>query len=334
MPISMIITQAGLNSLSQGGTTRIASLGLGTTSYTPTDQATSLRDEIKRLPAAGVTAGSLIKVSVTDDSSASYTCREIGLFDADDVLIAVYSQSAAIVQKSATSSALIAIDIAFDNGLAQNIVFGDTDFAFPTANTTTAGISRLATLEDANNQIAGAVVDGDVLSGYIDQKSSSSIDQDNDQQLATSAAIYQLKALIEENTQGINLLANRGYIKRYIEINYTPESSNHSEIPENSEIWTWYETTPDFISAKIKVEFQRIGEVFKLTLWAINLSEETLIENPTSKFNIKINPIDVPMFSAVSGASTNENYIEFRAIFVPNNAPNIYYPFELRIEEK
>ncbi len=313
MAISMIITTQGLQSLSTGGATEISELALGRGIYTAGPNQTALQQPIKRLPASGTSTNGVIHVSANDTSDTSYQCYELGLYDTQDTLIAVYSQSEPLLIKADVSTALITVAIAFNSHLADHITFANTNFTYPAATTELAGVSRLATLNDANNQTAGAVIDGQILTSYVDQtinqKSSSATDQNNDQQLATSAAIYQLKTLIEANAQDIQ--------------------SIKSEIDSNPQPTTIITGSYDGSGAAVNLEFEEYGQEdyrirailnksdgpFNIKLYEVHydqgMDEMDIDQIPTTPYNLVISQLPLQHSPDIQQHNDEFNFLIF-----------------------
>ena len=150
--MDMIVTTAGRQALVNAQQTGTASvvinkIGVGTGKYTATDSQTALVSETKRLPIVeGGSAGdNAIHVAYQDAGSDAYAVHEIGLFLEDGTLFAVTSQTTAILQKTATSTALIVLDIVFADVNVSSITFGDVTFSNPAASASNAGVVVLAT---------------------------------------------------------------------------------------------------------------------------------------------------------------------------------------------
>lgn len=161
--MKMIVTAAGRQALvnaEQTGTAPvvISKIGVGTGKYTATDSQTALVAETKRLPIVegGSAGANSIHVAYQDASTDAYAVHEIGLFLEDGTLFAVTSQTAAILQKSATATALLVIDIVFTDIDVSSIAFGDVTFTNPAASQDNAGVVAIATddevAEGANTQ--------------------------------------------------------------------------------------------------------------------------------------------------------------------------------------
>lgn len=150
--MDMVVTTAGRQALvnsQQTGTSSIVinKIGVGSGKYTPTESQTALVSETKRLPIVeGGSAGdNSIHVAYQDAGTDTYAVNEIGLFLEDGTLFAVTSQATAILQKTATSTALIVLDIAFADLDVTNISFGSVTFSNPAATELNAGVVALAT---------------------------------------------------------------------------------------------------------------------------------------------------------------------------------------------
>lgn len=133
--MDMIVTTAGRQALinaAQTGTApvTISHIGVGTGKYTATEGQTGLIAETKRLPIieGGSAGDSYIHVAYQDASEDAYSVNEIGLFLDDGTLFAVTSQATAILQKTATATALLVIDIAFTDVDVSALSFGDVTY--------------------------------------------------------------------------------------------------------------------------------------------------------------------------------------------------------------
>lgn len=156
MPLEFILTTAGKAAIVSANNTgtnpvTINRVGVGSASWTPTAAATALNTEIKKITAIGgaAVANDTIHVTASDTSSDVYTVKEIGLFLTDGTLLAVYSQSAAIITKGAETVALIAADLVITGLPAGSVTVGDTTFDYPQATETVKGVAELATTAEA-----------------------------------------------------------------------------------------------------------------------------------------------------------------------------------------
>jgi hypothetical protein len=156
MPIAFILTNAGKAAIVAANNTgtnpvTINRVGVGSASWTPTAAATALNTEIKKITAIGgaAVANDTIHVTASDTSSDVYTVREIGLFLTDGTLLAVYSQSAAIITKGAETVALIAADLVITGLPAGSVTVGDIEFDYPPATESVKGVAEIATTAEA-----------------------------------------------------------------------------------------------------------------------------------------------------------------------------------------
>jgi hypothetical protein len=154
--LQFILTTAGKNAIVNANNTgtnpiTIAKVGIGSASWTPTAAATALQTEIKKITtiSGAAVADDTIHVTASDTSNAAYTVREIGLFTSDDILVAVYSQSAAIITKGASTVALIAADLVITGVPAGSVTVGDASFNYPQATETVKGVAEIATTAEA-----------------------------------------------------------------------------------------------------------------------------------------------------------------------------------------
>lgn len=153
--IKMVITTAGrqalINSSSTGtNAVKIASIGVGTGRYTPTESQTALQAEVKRLNIVeGGSAGdNAFHVAYRDESSSSYSVYEFGLFLDNGILFAVYSTSELLLQKSSSAIAELAVDVALTDINIEQIQFGEVTYSNPAATTENAGVLAIATEEE------------------------------------------------------------------------------------------------------------------------------------------------------------------------------------------
>lgn len=171
--MDMIVTTAGRQALINAAKTgtapvTISHIGVGAGKYTATEGQTALIAETKRLPIieGGSTGDNYIHVAYQDASEDAYSVNEIGLFLADGTLFAVTSQTAAILQKTATATALLVIDIAFTDVDVSSLSFGDVTYSNPGATTSNSGVVTLATPEEvaAGTNASKAVTPAALLS--------------------------------------------------------------------------------------------------------------------------------------------------------------------------
>ncbi|MDA5192799.1 tail fiber protein [Govanella unica] len=154
--LTMIVTNAGRAALVNAENTGtqpvlIAQAGISATALSPTPATAVVPDEIKRIGtlSGDVVADDTIHLIVRDETSKQYTVRTVGLYLADGTLFAVYGQAAPIIEKSAQSMLLLAIDIRFADVNANELTFGDSNFLNPPATVDQPGVIELATGPEA-----------------------------------------------------------------------------------------------------------------------------------------------------------------------------------------
>lgn len=126
------ITTAGLqavfNATNNGLQAKITAVGLGDSSYAPTQDRTALGNERSRLAIASgqLATPTQIHMNVIDDSSKTFWVREVGFFLEDGTLFAVYSESGkALAYKSPDIDLLLAFDLALSGVPANSITIID-----------------------------------------------------------------------------------------------------------------------------------------------------------------------------------------------------------------
>lgn len=152
MSFTLTITTAGLDALvnAQGGSTdaiRIEQVGFSDQAVTIFPTLTALPGEFKRIGAISGAAISetVIHMTAQDSSQDIYDLRSFALYLADGTLFALYSQPTPIISKAAVLNLQLAFDIAFQDGIAGDIEFGDATFLFPPATETIRGVAEIAT---------------------------------------------------------------------------------------------------------------------------------------------------------------------------------------------
>lgn len=157
MSFTLTITTAGLDALvnAQTGTTdaiRIAQVGFSQSAVTIVPTLTALPGEFKRISAiSGATiSATIIHMTAQDASADVYDLRSFALYLADGTLFALYSQANPIISKAAVLNLQLAFDIAFQDGIAGDIEFGDATFLFPPATETIKGVAEIATQAEVN----------------------------------------------------------------------------------------------------------------------------------------------------------------------------------------
>lgn len=153
----IIITNAGRAALVNATNTgtnpiTIVSMGITSTAFIPSAETTALPSELKRISAlsGGATAPDTLHLTVADEGSDAYAMRGYGFYLADGTLFAVHGQADPIVNKTASSMLLLALDVKFADINAEDLEFGDTNFMLPIATTTVYGQVKLATQAQAN----------------------------------------------------------------------------------------------------------------------------------------------------------------------------------------
>ena len=152
----IIVTDAGRAALvnaANNGTAPvvIAAAGVSSSVLAPTPQTAALPGEIKRIAtlSGDVVSDDTIHLILRDESADQYTLRSLAFYLGDGTLFAVYGQALPIIEKSAQSMLLLAVDIRFADIDAAALSFGDTNFLNPPATTDRLGVVELATDAEA-----------------------------------------------------------------------------------------------------------------------------------------------------------------------------------------
>lgn len=153
--LNFILTNAGRTAISQVGQLGpvvISQVAIGSNGYTATASQTALQAQIKQIVPSGssVPTGGTIHMTVQDDSTDSYSVKEIGIYTSTGVLFAVYSQTANILVKASASVALFALDIVIANVPAGTVTIGDALFQYPPATETVKGVAEIATTAEVS----------------------------------------------------------------------------------------------------------------------------------------------------------------------------------------
>lgn len=170
LPITL--TDAGRAALVNAQNTGTVALTISQVGVSPTHTAgaltglAALPGELKRLNTFGgdVVAEDTLHLTIRDESADTYSLRAFGLYLSDGTLFAVYSQAAAILEKSAAAMLLLATDIVMASLTTAMIEFGDTDFINPPATSETPGVVELADQAETN---AGDRFDVAVVPGRL-----------------------------------------------------------------------------------------------------------------------------------------------------------------------
>lgn len=149
----IVITDAGreevVNAENNGtAPVEIVAVAVGTGQYTPNKTQTALVNETKRINSvSGISVGDdIIHINASDDSSDVYDIYEFGLITDSGTLFAVFSQvGSPILNKTASSIALLSCDIKVSTVDVNSITFGDTNFTNPPSSETQRGIIEIAT---------------------------------------------------------------------------------------------------------------------------------------------------------------------------------------------
>ncbi|WP_068083133.1 hypothetical protein [Novosphingobium rosa] len=154
--LNITITDAGRAALINPANTGtnalvIAAVGISGVAVTPDHTATSLPNEMKRVPTVGgqMVAADVMHVTMTDSSGDAYSVRSFGIYLSDGTLLAIYGQADPILTKTAASEALLAVDLQLASVPAAQITFGATEWLNPPATESTPGVARLATASEA-----------------------------------------------------------------------------------------------------------------------------------------------------------------------------------------
>jgi hypothetical protein len=154
--LPLIITHAGLErftaaQLDDDIDLLVSSVGLTAAAFIVAPTLTALPGEFRRVATiAGTAIGdNIVHMMVRDEADVGYQVRGFGLFLDDGTLFAVYGQEDVLVEKSALTTMLLAVDIAFPTADIDALTFGDTNFLNPPATTGTAGVVKLATEAEA-----------------------------------------------------------------------------------------------------------------------------------------------------------------------------------------
>lgn len=160
MSFTLTITAAGLDALvdAQTGATdaiTIAEVGFSEDAVVVAPTLIALPGEFKRIGAISGTAISetVIHMTAQDVSPDIYDLRSFGLYLSDGTLFAVYSQADPIISKASVLNLQFAFDVAFQDGIAGDIEFGDATFLFPPATETVKGVAEIATQDEVDEGV-------------------------------------------------------------------------------------------------------------------------------------------------------------------------------------
>jgi len=149
---NMLVTNGGIAAIRNAqatGTNKVTvtSVKIGSGKWTPTGAATNLKTIIKTYTAiaGGAVGDNVIHVEAMDESSDAFTAYEVGIFLSDGTLLAVASDTTAILTKAASAQAMLAIDLVIADASNVQFVFPSAEFNVPPATTTIQGVVELAT---------------------------------------------------------------------------------------------------------------------------------------------------------------------------------------------
>ena len=150
MALNFVITNVGKAAIAQAGTLGpvvLSTIQIGNAGYTPSPTQTALQAPIKSITPAGFSNPSpdTIHFTVSDETTDTYTCQEIGIITSTGILFAVYSQASPIVVKVSTTAAFFAIDLVITGIPPGSYTLGGTGFSYPPATQTVKGVAFLAT---------------------------------------------------------------------------------------------------------------------------------------------------------------------------------------------
>jgi hypothetical protein len=157
MPITLTVTNAGRAALVNAENTgtdpvTITECGVSATAVVPSVTDTALPGEIKRIAtlSGDVVADDTIHMVVRDESTDAFTLRSLAFYLEDGTLFALYGQAGAILEKTAQSNMLLAVDVKFGDIAAALLTFGDANFLNPPATETVQGVAELATQAESD----------------------------------------------------------------------------------------------------------------------------------------------------------------------------------------
>lgn len=157
MAVEMMITTAGLEALvdAQAGVTeaiRVVEVGLTESLFTMAPTITALPGEFKRIDTISGQAVSdtVIHMTGMDSTTDVYALHGIALYLEDGILFAVYGQATPIFRKVSIAAFLLALDVKFAGGGADDIIFGDANFLIPPATESIKGVAMIATQDEVD----------------------------------------------------------------------------------------------------------------------------------------------------------------------------------------
>ena len=155
----LTLTTSGIDSViaadKNGLQAEITHVAFGDTSWEPTEAATALQNERRRISVTSSTTvnNNQLHISVTEDGTIGYWVREIGVFLSDGTLLAIWSHATdALAYKSATTDLIVAFDLVLAALPVNSVtITAASGFDLTPATTERRGTVRLATLDDMSN---------------------------------------------------------------------------------------------------------------------------------------------------------------------------------------
>lgn len=150
MALNFVITNVGRAAIANAGTLGpvvLSTIQIGNAGYTPLPTQTALQAPIKSITPSGFSnpAPDTIHFTVSDETTDTYTCQEIGIITSTGILFAVYSQTSPIILKVSTTAAFFAIDLVITGIPPGSYTLGGVGFSYPPATQTVKGVAFIAT---------------------------------------------------------------------------------------------------------------------------------------------------------------------------------------------
>ena len=196
MPSGLILTKKAIQLITNAehtGTEKVtlATVGFGSGKYKPSEEATKLQSEFKKIAIHGGSAvgDGVIHLTVLDESKEEYSLFELGVYTTTGDLFAVYSQNKPILEKSANSNATLSIDLFLKTGTPDVVTVEGQGWENPPATTETQGVVELATAEET---ISGSDTHRAITPSSLQAKTAT-YDRKGIVQLATEAEVKEGK---------------------------------------------------------------------------------------------------------------------------------------------
>lgn len=140
--LALTITPEGL-----AAAINVANTGTAALEITEIGLLSGPSTEIKRVTAFGgdVVADNIIHVTLTDETTDTYTLVGFRLYTNTGLVFAYYLQAEPILDKAADALALLAADIVLTTVPPGTVTIGGAGFRYPPATYTTLGVVELAT---------------------------------------------------------------------------------------------------------------------------------------------------------------------------------------------